>query len=199
MKTIIKSIAVFLMFSSSCLSGQNLPRLTLDKQPAEIVLPEITLDEDEICIILTTNLGQTAFDQKIYYTFRKSGEVEGYIEKTPKTYLNNTELKKTGEKLILSSDAQKHLFNCLNSKVTTDFLNYSQSDFTIKTNEGPKITTYVDKHGKTYKIDFIQSNRIKSYYIYQPRQQMRIEDPTINKLVLGKFIKVLELWQMLKT
>jgi hypothetical protein len=191
---------LLILVISNCITAQTLPSLPLGNLDfKDVVTREVALDKNEICVILITNVGATAFDERTYYTFRKNGQVEAYKEQTPKTYLQSTDLKTSGEKLILSAEAQKYFFDCLNAKITLNFLTYSQSDFVVKTNERPNVTSLLNSHGNTYEIAFIQNNHIKSYSSYEPRQQFRTSDPTINKIVLAKFIKLLELWNLLKT
>ena len=194
-----KLLFIIICNLSNIVISQNLPQLKLkDPIGKEVNLPEIILDKDEICVILTTNLGTTAYDEKTYYTFKKKGKIEAYREKSPKSNLKNIDLQKSGEKIILDIATQKYFLDCLNSKVTLDFLHYSQSDFTIENNEPIKITS-LKSHQKKYEITFIQNNHSKSYFYYEPRQKFRDINPRVNKIVLEKFIKLLELWQMLKT
>jgi hypothetical protein len=193
-----KLLFIIICNLSNIVISQNLPQLKL-KNPIgkEVNLPEIILDKDEICVILTAYLSGTAFDEKTYYTFKKNGKIEAYKEKNQNRNLKNIEVQKSGEKIILDSATQKYFSNCLNSKVTLDFLSYSQSDFTIETNEPIKIL--LKSHPKKYEITFLQNNNSKTYFYYEPRQQFRDINPRVNKIVLEKFIKLLELWQMLKT
>jgi hypothetical protein len=195
----MKNLLLIIISNLSTLAfSQNLPQLKLENSiNKEVILPEIVLDKDEIVVILTTNLGSTAFDEKIYYIFKKSGKTETYKEIAPNSRLKNIDLKKSREKIILDGATQKYFSNCLNSKVTLDFIHYSQSDFTIENNE--PIKDRLKSHPKKYEITFIQNNNSKSYFYYEPRQQFRDINPRINKIVLEKFIKLLEIWQMLKT
>lgn len=193
-----KLLFIIICNLSNIIISQNLPQLKLENPVGkEVNLPEIILDKDEICVILTTNLGSIANDEKIYYIFKKSGEIESYKEIAPNPNFKNSNLKKSEEKIILTIPAQKYFSDCLNSKVTLDFLHYSQSDFTIETDE--PIKNLLKSHPNKYKITFLQNNNSKSYFYYEPRQQFRDINPRINKIVLEKFIKLLELWQMLKT
>ncbi|UFH36337.1 hypothetical protein [Flavobacterium acetivorans] len=193
-----KLLLIIICNLSNIVTGQNLPQLKLqDPIGKELDLPGIILNKDEICVILTTNQGFTAYDEKTYYTFKKNGKIEAYEEMAPKSNLKYLDLKKSGEKIILDTATQKYFLDCLNSKVTLDFLNYSQSDFTIENNE--PVTTLLKSHPKKYEITFLQNNNSKSYFFYEPRQQFRDTNSRINKIILEKFIKLLELWQMLKT
>lgn len=179
--------------------SQNLPQLKLENPIAEeLNLSGTILGKDEICIILTTNLGATVYDQKIYYIFKKSGKIESYKEIAPNPNFKDSDLKRSEKKITLTIPAQKYFLDCLNSKITLNFLHYSQSDFTIENNELVKITS-IKSHQNKYEITFIQNHNSKSYFYYEPRQTFRDINPRVNKIVLGKFIKLLEIWQMLKT
>jgi hypothetical protein len=88
-----KILFIIICNLSNIAISQNLPQLKLENPVGkEVNLPEIILDKDEICVILTTNLGSIANDEKIYYIFKKSGEIESYKEIAQKPTLKHLDL-----------------------------------------------------------------------------------------------------------
>ncbi|MFC0425514.1 hypothetical protein [Chryseobacterium scophthalmum] len=190
----MKKTYIFLMLMILVsLKAQDIPKLILkSKVDNNLVLP-VVVDKNDLAIIINYNGGWTAFDRNIYYIFKNNGDLKIYKEESPKPYIKNPDLKKSIREISVSENTKDKLFEIINSKKITDFQKYSQNDFKIKQKDksiAPPSCMISDSIG--YKIWFIQNNKQNSYGYYAPEYYLeKCTDKTINKVVLKKFLEML--------
>ena len=152
------------------------------------------LKMNDIAIIYEINGGWSAYDYVNYYFIGSDGILNLYFEEKPKAYLKNEKLKRAVKEIELTQDRNEKIIQLIKSKELSDLLKYSQEDFKIKVNENITPPCYIsDVNG--YKLTFIQNNRQNTYNYYAPKYMYeKCPHKTINKVVLKKFIDVLDLF-----
>ncbi len=178
--------------------GQKLPNLNLsDPQNSrqEIKSP-LNLNKDEICVTLVEGGGMSGFDYYNHYIYTNNGKVQIFKEEVPKAYLKN--LKRTITKVEIDDQTKTKLLNNINSKSIIEFTLFSQKDF-FKPIKTKKIQPPCINDAAGYSISFIQDNKQKVYSFYAPEYYLsgKCKDENINKKTLEKFVKLLQLWEVI--
>jgi hypothetical protein len=196
-----KIFLTILIFISSFALSQKLPILKLANPintKMAIKVP-LEINKDEICVTLVTGGGMSAYDYYTHYIFTNDGDVKGFKEEIPKSYLKNKNLKQTIQEVSIDKEAKMKLLNMLNAKTTTSFLKFSQKDF-FKPIKSNKIQFPCVSDAAGYSISFIQNSKQNVYSFHAPElyYSKQCKDDNINRVVLEKFVQLLTLWEVLK-
>lgn len=188
-------LLLFILFSS-LIFCQNLPKLLLRDEVVKDTLVNEKIEKDEICVIIKNTGGSFAHDTYFYFFFKNENKINAYIVSTPKSYLKkNKKLITTIDKTELSLENEKLLFMALNSNQTAEFLNFTQSDFKNNTNERERPCLISDASGCV--MTFIQNGKQNTYDYYAPKYMFeKCNNKSINKVTLGKYIQLIDLWQV---
>lgn len=184
-------LLLLLLLGPLLVIGQELPLLRV-KGKQQTKVPE-KLETNEIAIVLEQYGGWSVYNYQTYYIFKNNNAVIGYRKQIPKPYLKEKKgLKETITKLELSSQQKKQLNDNLRASVTTDFLAFTQNDFSKDKNTKAHCIIS-DANG--YAMHFIQNKKETSYRYYAPQEQLeKCNDPTINKVVLRKYVALIKMW-----
>lgn len=188
-----QSLLVFLFLLSFLrINGQELPILEL-RSAKNIKLPQ-KLEENEIGVVFEQFGGWSAYNKLSYYIFKNNSDIIVFNKETPKDYLKkNKKLKESITKIALTEKDKKQLREKLQSKLTSDFLKYSQVNFKNDKNSFSKCMIS-DAFG--YKITFIQNGKENKYKYYAPKYYLyKCSDENINKAMLKKYIELIAMWQ----
>jgi hypothetical protein len=192
-----KIVLIFLALAAN-VNGQNLPILHLSapiNSKLGIKSP-LDLNKGEICVTLIQGAGMDGFDHYTHYVYTNDGNVQTFKEEVPKAYLKN--LKRTMAEIEIDGQTKEKLLNKLNSGSTIDFTAFSQKDF-LKPVKAKAIQPPCVVDAAGYSISFIQGNKQKVFSFYAPEYYYsgKCKDENINKKVLGKFIDLLKLWEVI--
>ncbi|MEO5776300.1 MAG: hypothetical protein ABIQ27_05310 [Flavobacterium sp.] len=195
-----KTILIFIVFVSNLVIGQRLPilKLTNPINTKYVIKSPLELKKDEICVTLIQGGGMSGYDYYTHYIFTNNQEVTVFKEEIPKQYLKNKNLKRTSKKIDIDKESKLKFLSILNSKANLEFINFSQKDF-FKPKKTKTIQPPCMDDAPGYSISYIQNNKQNLYSFYAPEYyyQNKCKNENINRPVLEKFVKLLELWEVI--
>lgn len=161
-----------------------------EKLTDSIIKLPYELKENEISIVIGINYGWLTFDEQNHFIYSADSIVRHFKEKIPKSYLKKNKEKYSLEEIVVKPDLKNKLLTTLHSDETTSFLDYKQENFSFKSNR--RMPCHATDNN-SYSIYFIQNNKIKSYWYYNPKYVLeKCKDENVNKKMLEHFIKILE-------
>ena len=196
---IIFFITLFFIFNTAI--SQDLPILKLlrSKEVKYAIKAPVELTGNDICVTVVLGGGMSAYDSYNHYIFYMDGAVRAFKEELPKSYLKKSKLKPSLVEIVLDNASKKKLVNRLHSKENLEFSGFNQEDFYSK--KKSKVHSFPcvsDAAG--YAISYIQNNKqsIMSFYAPKYYAENKCKDERIDKVVLAKFINVLQLWEVME-
>ncbi len=164
------------------------------------IKPPIILKNNDICVTLVSSGGMTAYMQYTHYVFYEDGLVKAFREEIPKSYLKNRNLKKKFSTLTVDAESQQKLTALLISKTNLEFAGFTQNVFYKEKNNSKKIPSPCADDATGYTLSYIQNNKQTALSFYAPESYLinQCKNENINKVVLGKFVNLLQLWGIME-
>ncbi|MCT2561098.1 hypothetical protein [Chryseobacterium herbae] len=181
-----KIILIFFLLVLTLGYAQKIPTFALRSEVGSYTQFGLrALDKNDLYVILGTSDPMTGSPpQYLVYIFKAKGDVYFYYKNSPLS----------SNKVELSEEDKKRLFETIHSKKFKKFLNYNQEDFELK-NKKKDYPLLLDT---TYSLTVIQNGK-QNTYSYFSKKHLESDNPRINKRMLKKYTDILDKFGEVKT